>query len=171
MNNFSSMSAILSALTSSAITRLSASWAEVKRKCQLETMAKYNLPTGGFSGYRNLLSNVEHSQPCVPFITMYLTDIMRIREQYKDDLPTRICFTQRQRWYATISDMLKFQRRPYPIAVEPSLQQFLEGHLKEGGMRVASWFWERSEYVQETEQNQTSTSVNSIGKALLQTGF
>lgn len=171
LNNFSSMSAILSALSSTAVTRLSASWAEVKRKSQLEGMAKYNLPTGGFSGYRTLLANVEDSSPCVPFITMYLTDIMRIREQYKDDLPTRICFTQRQRWHDTIAAMLKFQRRQYVIAPDPNLQLFLEAHLREGGLRVASWFWERSEYVQETESNQTSTSVNSIGKALLQTGF
>lgn len=101
---------------------------------------------------------------------MYLTDIMRIREQYKDEA-ARICFTQRQRWHDTIAAMLKFQRRQYEIAPDPNLQQFLEGHLREGGLRVASWFWERSEYVQETELNQTSTSVNSIGKALLQTGF
>jgi len=142
------MSAIIIALSSTVITRLHLTWAHVGRKSNLDALLRHNEPTGGFAGYRALLQQAEG--PCVPFITMFLTDIMHVQEQYKqaDD---QINFFQRARWYEIITNMLKFQSRPYNIAPSDSTTQFIETHLREVIVKDQNWYWTRSQEVQLSE--------------------
>ncbi|RDB29470.1 Cell division control protein 25 [Hypsizygus marmoreus] len=148
MNNFASMSAVINALSSTVVTRLHLTWAHVGRKSNLETLLRHNEPTGGFSGYRNLLSNVEGS--CVPFVGMYLTDIAHIRDHFSDE-GGRICFYQRQRWYEIVSAMLRYQSRPYSVAESESTMNFILRHLQEDPAKDAAWFWTRSQELQQLE--------------------
>lgn len=142
------MSAVINALSSTVINRLHLTWAHVGRKSTLEALLRYNEPTGGFAGYRNLLRDVEGS--CVPFIGMYLTDVVHIQDQFNDD-NGRLCFLQRQRWYETISAMLRYQSRPYEIAESDSTMNFIWRYLREDPSKDASWFWSRSQDVQQAE--------------------
>jgi son of sevenless-like protein len=145
------MSSIISALSSVVITRLHLTWAHVGRKSQLDTLLKHNEPTGGFAGYRNLLSNVDSAVPCVPFITMYLTDLVRTREQFRDE-PDRISFIQRQRWHETISLLLKFQRRQPQHIYNEYITAFISTQLREAIISADnSWFWAKSQEVQHSE--------------------
>ncbi|KAF8167469.1 ras guanine nucleotide exchange factor domain-containing protein [Crassisporium funariophilum] len=148
LNNFASMSAIIIALSSTVITRLHLTWAHVNRKSNLDALLRYNEPTGGFAGYRNLVQQAEGS--CVPFIGMFLTDIVHVQEQFNQE-EGRICFYQRARWYETITNMLRFQPRPYSIAVSESTMNFIDGHLREGSGRDQGWFWTKSQEVQQSE--------------------
>ncbi|KAJ2918365.1 hypothetical protein MD484_g2048, partial [Candolleomyces efflorescens] len=149
--NFSSMSSIISALSSVVITRLHLTWAHVGRKSQLDALLKHNEPTGGFAGYRNLLGNVDSTVPCVPFITMYLTDLIRTREQFRDE-PDRISFIQRQRWHETISLLLKFQHRQPQHIYNEYISAFISTQLREAiSSADNSWFWAKSQEVQHSE--------------------
>jgi son of sevenless len=142
------MSAVINALSSTAISRLPLTWAYVGRKSGLDGLLRHNEPTGGFSGYRSLLQNVDGS--CVPFLGMYMTDLVHIQDQFSDD-NGRICFFQRQRWYETITAMLRYQSKPYDIAENDSTLKFIEEHLHEGSTKDQNWFWSKSQEIEETE--------------------
>ncbi|KAG6851349.1 hypothetical protein H0H93_005747 [Arthromyces matolae] len=149
MNNFASMSAIITALSSTVITRLHLTWAHVGRKNVYDSLVKHNEPLGGFAGYRNLLQNVEG--PCVPFISMYLTDLVHIQDHFGDEPGGRICFHQRQRSYETISAMLRFQSRSYHLAESDTLITFIKRCLQTDGDKDTNWFWAKFQEVQQLE--------------------
>ena len=145
------MSAIITALSSTVISRLHLTWAHVGRKSTYEALSRYNEPTGNFSGYRSLMRDVEGS--CIPFVIMYLTDLVHIHDQYVDDERGRLCFFKRQRWYEVVTVMLRYQSRPYDIAENGGTMGFVMKHLRdlEDGWKDHNWFWSRSQEVQQTE--------------------
>jgi son of sevenless-like protein len=150
------MSALLSALSSTALTRLHLTWAHTGRRSTLDNLLKYNDPTGGFAGYRGLIQSAEG--PCLPFIGMFLTDIVHTNDQLADDFPsvskpdiTLISFSKRQRYFDIISAMLRHQRKPYNFAENDSTKMFIESHLKDAATKDQEWFWVKSQEVQQTE--------------------
>ncbi|KAJ7116791.1 ras guanine nucleotide exchange factor domain-containing protein [Mycena crocata] len=149
LNNFASMSAVINALSSTVISRLHLTWAHVGKKSILDALIKFNDPTGGFSGYRSLLANAGDS-PSVPFIGMYLTDIVHIADQFNDQ-DGQISFVQRQRWYEVVGVMLRAQTKPYNIAESETTLNFIWGHLRMDSMKDQTWFWEKSQEVQQSE--------------------
>ncbi|KAJ3505638.1 hypothetical protein NLJ89_g7311 [Agrocybe chaxingu] len=149
LNNFASMSSIIIALSSVVISRLHVTWGHVGRKSQLDVLLRYNEPTGGFAGYRQLLNTAEG--PCVPFITMFLTDIIHAYEQFDSQEGGQIYFFQRARWHEIITKMLKFQSRPYCLPASESTMNFIEGHLRDGNQRDQNWYWNRSQELQHSE--------------------
>ena len=141
------MSAIITALSSTAITGLQLTWAHTCRKSVLDGLLRHNDPTGGFAGYRILLQQAEG--PCVPFITMFLTEMSHV-DQFSS-AEGQISFYQRARWYDTITTMLMFQSRPYDIAADGTTINFIEGHLREGSCCDPGWFWKKSLETQKAE--------------------
>ncbi|TFK26715.1 ras GEF [Coprinopsis marcescibilis] len=165
LHNYPSMSSIISALSSTVITKLHLTWAHVGRKSQYDALLKYNDPTGGFAAYRLFMGNIDKTAACVPFITMYLTDLVRTKEQYSDE-PDRICFLQRQRWHETITTILLFQRRQYLLLIDEQIATFVRNHLTEATSKDNTWFWSRSQQLQQTELTHAD-----IRKGLEQAGF
>lgn len=163
LNNFSSMSAVINALSSTVISRLPLTWVYVGRKPTLDGLLRHNDPTGGFSGYRNLLQNVDGS--CVPFLGMYMTDLVHIQDQFSDE-NGQICFLQRQRWYETVVAMLRYQSKPYDITKNSSTLKFIEDHLREDSSNDQNWFWSRSQEIENLE-----LSHADIRKGLEAVGF
>ncbi|KAK0246451.1 ras guanine nucleotide exchange factor domain-containing protein [Armillaria nabsnona] len=150
MNNFASMSALITALSSVVITRLHLTWAHVGRKANLDALLKYNEPSGGFAAFRNLQSNAEG--PCVPFVGMYLTDIAHTKDQFEDvEDDGRIVFIKRQRWYEIITQMLRHQLKPYNIGESMSIRGFISIHLRTTGTKDSSLAWSKSQEVQHSE--------------------
>ncbi|KAJ7610925.1 ras guanine nucleotide exchange factor domain-containing protein [Roridomyces roridus] len=148
LNNFASMSAVINALSSTVISRLHLTWAHVSRKSNLDTLIKFNDPSGGFSGYRALLKNADG--PCVPFVGMFMTDIVHISDQFSDH-DGQLSFIQRQRWYDVGQAMLRAQSKPYIIAESESTMAFISGHLAKDSSKDQAWFWEQSQQVQQSE--------------------
>ncbi|KAF8899165.1 ras guanine nucleotide exchange factor domain-containing protein [Infundibulicybe gibba] len=163
LNNFASMSALINALSSTVITRLHLTWAHVGRKSTLDGLLKYNEPTGGFSGYRSLLQNVEGS--CVPFVGMFLTDIVHIQDKFEDK-GNQICFTARKRWYDAVSAMLRYQPRPYYFAENDSTMNFITTNLRAGASNDTQWYWTRSQELQQSE-----LAHADIRRGLVEAGF
>jgi son of sevenless-like protein len=140
------MSAIITALSNTVITGLQLTWARACRKSVLDKLLRYSDPTGGFAKYRILLQQVEG--PCVPFITMFLTDMVRV-DQFSGT-EGRIAFYQRTRWYEAITAMLMFQSRPYKIAADEPTINFIKGQLRENS-RDPGWLWKKSQEIQRAE--------------------
>lgn len=157
------MSAVINALSSTVISRLPLTWVYVGRKPTLDGLLRHNDPTGGFSGYRNLLQNVDGS--CVPFLGMYMTDLVHIQDQFSDE-NGQICFLQRQRWYETVVAMLRYQSKPYDITKNSSTLKFIEDHLREDSSNDQNWFWSRSQEIENLE-----LSHADIRKGLEAVGF
>lgn len=156
------MCAIITALDATVLTQLQMTWSHVGKRSSLDALLRHNGPTGGFAGYRTLLQQVEVS--CVPFIIMYLTDIVHVSEHYKQE-GNIIFFFQRARWYEIITNMLKFQSRPYKIAPSEATTAYIETHLREA-VRDEEWFWQRSQELQNAESAQAD-----IRKGLEAAGF
>lgn len=149
LNNFSSMSAILFALSSTVIQNLHLTWAHVNRRSHLEGLLRYNDPTRGFAGYRELMRKAQG--PCIPFILMYLTDIVHVNDQLKQ-IPhssDSICFQQMTRWSDIITNILRFQGRKYNIDINESMATFIDDHLRDPWDE--DWSWTRSQEVQKSE--------------------
>jgi len=97
---------------------------------------------------------------------MYLTDMQRIREQYRDEVD-RISFIQRQRWHDTITLLLKFQNRQSQLIFDDYITTFILSHLKDvDSTQDEAWFWSKSELVQRTE-----IAHADVRKGLEQAGF
>lgn len=159
------MSAIVIALSSAVIARLHLTWVHVSRRSIFDSLLRYSDPKGGFAAYRTLMQNAEG--PCVPFISMYLTDIVHVRDHFaKADGDDRICFYQRARWYEIVTNVLKHQSRPYNIALVEQTSKFIEDHLRENTGRDQNWFWSKSQEVQHTE-----VANADIRKGLEEAGF
>ncbi|KAJ7150331.1 ras guanine nucleotide exchange factor domain-containing protein [Mycena filopes] len=140
LNNFASMSAVINALSSTVISRLHLTWAHCR--------AQFNDPTGGFSGLPRAAQR--RRGPDRAFIGMYLTDIVHISDQFSDH-DEMISFLKRQRWYDVVQIMLRAQARPYNIAESETTLNFIAGHLRMDSMKDQTWFWEKSQEVQQSE--------------------
>jgi son of sevenless len=89
---------------------------------------------------------------------MYLSDMVHINDQYPDTINTDfgltlIHFVKRERWADAMNAMLRFQKRPHPIAEDPMTMNFVEQQLSGGlaGARDPSYFWGRSQELQQAE--------------------
>lgn len=139
------MSALVTALTSTIVTRLPLTWAHVSRKSMLDSLARYNDPAGGFATYRTL-NNVDG--PCLPFVSMYLTELTHIQDQYIDKEGT-VSFYKRKRFYDVSSTLLRHQKQPYAFALD-DVAVFIRKELQEP-LPDSRWFWRKSEEVQQSE--------------------
>ncbi|KAG7099854.1 hypothetical protein E1B28_001661 [Marasmius oreades] len=156
LNNFASMSAIINALSSTVIARLHLTWAHVNKKHTLDSLTKQNEPTGHFAVYRNLQLNADG--PCVPFVGMYLNDIVHIKDQYSDEKDPdvdprqwKISYTQRQRWYEVAKIMLRSQSKPYKFAENKATMEFINRATATFPKDWQAKFWAKSQVVQHSE--------------------
>ncbi|KAK3052247.1 hypothetical protein LTS18_012301, partial [Coniosporium uncinatum] len=86
LNNFSTLTSIISALGTAPIHRLARTWHQVNAKTMnmLESMRKLMGSTKNFAEYRDTLT--KSNPPCIPFFGVYLTDLTFI----EDGIPSLI---------------------------------------------------------------------------------
>ncbi|KAI0690763.1 ras guanine nucleotide exchange factor domain-containing protein [Cytidiella melzeri] len=171
MRNFNSMSAIVTALSSTVIQRLHLTWAYVGKASHLAPLNQLNDPAGSFSAYRQ----AQHATdtPCVPFIGMYLTDILHINDQYHDSSVSTgsstkrmFHFVKRRKWSDTLDTILAHQKRPYPWSQDLMTVQFIEASLARASEVVQAAFWAQSHDIQAAERQRSD-----IRKGLEAAGF
>jgi len=146
LNNIASMSAIITALTSNIVQKLSLTIAHVSKKSVLDSLSRYNDPSNSFATYRKL-NNVDG--PCLPFIAMYLTDLVHIEDQLSDKESGPICFYKRRRFFHVISIMLRHQKEPYLLPLD-DVAVFLRDQLRKEPLMERE-LWEKSEEVRQLE--------------------
>ncbi|EJD54484.1 ras GEF [Auricularia subglabra TFB-10046 SS5] len=170
MNNISSMSAIVAALTSADLSRLSRTWNEVSSSVTktFQHMQKFNDPTANYSVCRQFIQ--EATGPCVPFIAMYLRDLLHLNERLPDNLvaflsplsatrsspattdgPAFINFWKRRQLAQTINAMLKHQGVAYAFGEDAVTMSFLQERMALAAATDRELFWKRSQEIRQAE--------------------
>ncbi|MCJ1395917.1 hypothetical protein MMC18_008803 [Xylographa bjoerkii] len=135
MNNFSTLTSIISALGTAPIHRLNRTWAQVNARTGsvLETMRKLMSNTKNFAEYRETLRLA--NPPCIPFFGVYLTDLTFI----EDGIPSvikrtnLINFAKRAKTAEVINDIQQYQKVPYPLQPVPELQDYILSNMQAAG--------------------------------------
>ncbi|KAH3666847.1 hypothetical protein OGAPHI_003296 [Ogataea philodendri] len=119
LRNFSSMTAIVSGLSSTSISRLKKTWSHVPTHIvsNFEKMDQLMSIGKNYSEYRNVLKFInEDEDPCLPFLGMYLSDLRFLTDgnpDYLHDSNKLINFSKRLNIYRTIEEVIKFNNRNY----------------------------------------------------------
>lgn len=157
MHNYSSMSAIVTALSSVVISGLHLTWAHVNRTAHFASMSQLNEPSGNFSAFRKLQRSCD--APCVPFIGLYLTDILHIQDQYRDNTITTargtepmFNFVKRRKWTDVFDLVFRPQGKHYPFSHDVSAMSQIETQLTLASGIEQATFWSKSEEVQQSER-------------------
>jgi len=160
LNNFSSMSSIVAALSSVLISRLHFTWVNASRESTLEPLRKIIHPASNYGYYRSILDTVEG--PCIPFAGPFLKNIIYAQEQHADnvfvqsatrpDTPfTLVQFVKRRKWYDITLQLLRFQAKPYHIPEIPEMTSFIAGQMDKAASMGERWYWQRSDELQHAE--------------------
>ncbi|OAA64259.1 cell division control protein [Niveomyces insectorum RCEF 264] len=135
LNNFSTLTSIISALGTAPIARLKRTWDIVPQKTQstLESMRKLMASTKNFGEYREALHAA--NPPCIPFFGVYLTDLTFI----EDGIPSiikktnLINFAKRAKTAEVIRDIQQYQNVAYLLQPVPELQDYILGNMQAAG--------------------------------------
>ncbi|KAF2111486.1 ras guanine nucleotide exchange factor domain-containing protein [Lophiotrema nucula] len=135
LNNFSTLTSIISALGTAPIHRLSRTWQAVNARSMavLENMRKLMGSTKNFAEYRETLHKA--NPPCIPFFGVYLTDLTFI----EDGIPSLIKktnlinFLKRAKTAEVIRDIQQYQNVPYPLQPVPELQDYILTNMQSAG--------------------------------------
>jgi len=160
LNNLSSMSSIVAALSSVLISRLHFTWLNSSRESSLEPLRKVIHPASNYGYYRGILEAVDG--PCVPFVGPFLKNIVYAQEQHADNVVvqsgtnpdkqfTLIHFVKRQKWYDITLQMLRFQAKPYLIPENPEMTNFITSQMTRAVAKGEPWHWQRSDELQRAE--------------------
>ncbi|KAF1981251.1 ras GEF [Aulographum hederae CBS 113979] len=135
LNNFSTLTSIISALGTAPIHRLSRTWGQVNAKTMntLEGMRRLMGSTKNFAEYRDTLQKA--NPPCIPFFGVYLTDLTFI----EDGIPSLIKktslinFAKRAKTAEVIRGIQQYQNVPYPLQPVPELQEYILSNMRNAG--------------------------------------
>ncbi|KAI2626682.1 ras GEF [Hypoxylon sp. NC1633] len=135
LNNFSTLTSIISALGTAPIARLKRTWDQVPARTQgvLEAMRRLMASTKNFGEYREALHAA--NPPCIPFFGVYLTDLTFI----EDGIPSiikktnLINFAKRAKTAEVIQDIQQYQNVPYSLQPVPELQDYILSNMQAAG--------------------------------------
>ncbi|KAF8967979.1 hypothetical protein BGZ46_000080, partial [Entomortierella lignicola] len=132
LNNFSMLSATMAALTQSPIHRLKRTWEQVPARTMTSFMELQQLVgvAKNWAEYREELHNV--NPPCVPFLGIYLTDLVMIQDGNQDFLKKSshlINFYKRVKAAEVIREIQQYQSVPYCLTSVPEIQAFIRRGL------------------------------------------
>ncbi|KAH3680849.1 hypothetical protein WICPIJ_008062 [Wickerhamomyces pijperi] len=133
LKNFSSMTAIISALYSSPIHRLKKTWDAVPQSI-LNLMNKLNdlmNSSRNFSEYREHLRFIS-DKPCVPFLGVFLSDLTFTTNGNPDHLhgdSKLVNFAKRSKTVDILREMSRYQNLKYNIKKNDEIQDFITFRL------------------------------------------
>ncbi|EPS39237.1 hypothetical protein H072_7003 [Dactylellina haptotyla CBS 200.50] len=131
LNNFSTLTAIISALSTSPIHRLKRTWDQVPTRTIgiLESLRTLMGTTRNFGEYRECLHLV--NPPCVPFLGVYLTDLTFIEDGNPDLIKGTdlINFAKRSKCADVIREIQQYQLVPYSLQAIDPLQEYILSNM------------------------------------------
>ncbi|KAL4958068.1 ras guanine nucleotide exchange factor domain-containing protein [Aspergillus filifer] len=134
LNNFSTLTSIISALGTAPIHRLSRTWAQVSGRTSaiLEQMRRLMASTKNFGEYREALHLA--NPPCIPFFGVYLTDLTFIEDGIPSLTPSELInFNKRTKTAEVIRDIQQYQNSPYLLTPVTELQEYILSNLQGAG--------------------------------------
>ncbi|KAF9143936.1 hypothetical protein BGX30_014325 [Mortierella sp. GBA39] len=132
MNDFSMLSNTVAALLQSPVHRLKRTWEQVPAKTMSTFMELQQLMSvnKNWVDYREELHSA--NPPCVPFVGMYLTDLVMIYDGNKDAMKQSndlINFNKRIKTAEVIREIQQYQSVPYCLTTVPEIQQYIRRGL------------------------------------------
>ncbi|KAE8346456.1 hypothetical protein BDV24DRAFT_81133 [Aspergillus arachidicola] len=134
LNNYSTLTSIISALGTAPIHRLGRTWGQVSGRTStiLEQMRKLMASTKNFGEYRETLHLA--NPPCIPFFGVYLTDLTFIEDGIPSLTPSELInFNKRAKTAEVIRDIQQYQNVPYLLQPVPELQDYILSNLQAAG--------------------------------------
>ncbi|KAI9801577.1 MAG: hypothetical protein M1825_003256 [Sarcosagium campestre] len=135
MNNFSTLTSIISAFGTAPIHRLKRTWDQVNpsTSATLEQMRALMAATKNFADYREALHLA--NPPCIPFFGVYLTDLTFIEDGIQGTIKRtmHINFAKRAKTAEVIRDIQQYQNVPYPLQPVPELQEYILSNMQSAG--------------------------------------
>lgn len=135
LNNYSTLTSIISALGTAPIHRLKRTWDQVPAKtlATLESMRRLMGSTKNFGEYRESLHLA--NPPCIPFFGVYLTDLTFIEDGIPSIIKktTLINFAKRAKTAEVIRDIQQYQNVPYGLQPVPELQEYILSNMQAAG--------------------------------------
>ncbi|KAI9840324.1 MAG: hypothetical protein M1837_001771 [Sclerophora amabilis] len=135
LNNFSTLTSIISALGTAPVHRLKRTWDQVQPRTMalLEKMRALMGSTKNFGEYRESLHLA--NPPCIPFFGVYLTDLTFIEDGIQDTIKKTnlINFAKRAKTAEVIRDIQQYQNVPYSLQPVPELQEYILSNMQSAG--------------------------------------
>ncbi|KAL8677616.1 MAG: hypothetical protein Q9186_005975 [Xanthomendoza sp. 1 TL-2023] len=135
MNNFSTLTSIISALGTAPVHRLQRTWSQVNARTMsvLEQMRRLMGSTKNFGEYRETLHLA--NPPCIPFFGVYLTDLTFIEDGISSVIKKTnlINFAKRAKTAEVIRDIQQYQNVPYPLKPVTDLQDYILSNMQAAG--------------------------------------
>ncbi|KAF9900157.1 hypothetical protein EC991_007818 [Linnemannia zychae] len=132
LNNFSLLYATTAALALSPVHRLKRTWELVPSKVMATyaTLQAVTSSVKSWADYRQELHSA--NPPCVPFVGVYLTDLVMIQDGNPDFLKGaehHINFAKRVSTAEVIREIQQYQSVPYCLTTVPEIQAFIRRGL------------------------------------------
>ncbi|KAG6868619.1 hypothetical protein C0993_000209 [Termitomyces sp. T159_Od127] len=169
LNNFSSMFAITSGLTTQPIHRLKRTWELVGQQSmeQFATCESTIECTKSVFKYRQLMDLV--NPPCVPFIGVYLSVLRFNHDGNSDMLPGGLVnFRKRQKAFEVITDLTRWQAQPFNLQPIPAIQTWIQESLSRFNDTKA---WSDQFWVLSMELEPREREDEKMARLLLESGF
>ncbi|KAK2759122.1 hypothetical protein FQN54_003221 [Arachnomyces sp. PD_36] len=134
LNNYSTLTSIISALATAPIHRLNRTWAQINARTSsvLEQMRRLMASTKNFGEYRETLHLA--NPPCIPFFGVYLTDLTFIEDGIPSLTPSDLInFNKRAKTAEVIRDIQQYQNAQYQLQPVPELQDYILSNMQAAG--------------------------------------
>jgi len=169
LQNYSTMTAIVSGLNTPPIRRLKRTWEQVNARfmAQLRSCEATIDSSKNFNNYRSTLARI--SPPCVPFIGVYLTTLTFINDGAEDKLGgNMINFRKRQKAAEVIQDIKRWQSKPYNFQTVGTVLSYLEESFNRytDGVDYGDQFWNLS-----LEREPREREDEKMARLLQESGF
>ena len=125
LNNFNTLLAILAGINNAAVYRLKFTKDEVPKKLMvtIEMLHKLMNSNQSYKNYRETLHSV--SPPILPYVGIYLTDLVFIDDGNPNFYEGLINFKKREMIYKVIEEIQQYQQTSYNLPVEETIMAYL----------------------------------------------
>jgi hypothetical protein len=126
LNNYSTTMAFIAGFNKSSILRLKLTFKELSQRASKKLSLYEKLLTAEKSYHEYRESLHSSTQPCIPYIGVYLTDLTYMEDGNPNFIDNRINFTKRSLISTLIREIQQYQSIGYTLKPIKELQQLLE---------------------------------------------